>query len=587
MPVDGSADHEFTMDPNLLVSVIKSQAGSLSKALLEGVMNSIDAGSARVDIELTPERFVITDTGRGFTSEREIREWFGRFGTPHVEGDAVYGRFRMGRGQMFAFARTTWSSGRFRMHVDIEARGLRYELSLLEEPVQGCRVEGELYNPLSDYKLSDTKTELKKSVAYAPRPVYVNGELYGAPARRLKSWTFEDEDAYYKVVQGSTELQVYNQGVFVEDMGTWRTGMGGVVVSKKRLEVNFARNSVLEDRCAVWKRIVSGLERTVLSKLAQSAKLDDNERRFLARRLPQVLLMLGRQALSAKVLTDPTGRHLPLSALRDFNRFVVVSSVTPAACAAHGREGIFVVTEELLTRFGVSTAEDWLSRLSRLPHVELHPGYEVMDARALARLKFGAVESLSADGLSARESAALHALSRINDELSRQLVAAGVLGEQQPRSLLVGRHKKGGFVAWTDGKTYITANRKHLKLFDKGLDGVTEWVNTLVHEYTHDSDDSESHSHGEVFYRKFHDTLFDSGLRLGMLPRLGLVAYLEELSRRGVAVPRQLTRQLRPELKVGRSRLPASPAIGPSSAASTEPPVGELGVGSAATEQGV
>lgn len=87
--------HEFTADPNLLVSVIKSQAGTLSKALLEGVMNSIDAGSARVDITVTQTTFTIADTGKGFRSAQEVQAWFGRFGTPHQEGDAIFGRFRM------------------------------------------------------------------------------------------------------------------------------------------------------------------------------------------------------------------------------------------------------------------------------------------------------------------------------------------------------------------------------------------------------------------------------------------------------------------------------------------------------------
>lgn len=257
-------NHNFTMDPNLLVSVIKSQAGTLSKALLEGVMNSIDAGATRVDVTLTQTEFCIEDNGKGFSSEDEIKNWFGRFGTPHTEGDAIYGRFRMGRGQMMAFASTEWSSGPFKMSVDIETQGLTYELAHLSEPVKGCRIVGKLYRELPDYKLTDMLSELKKFVAYALRPVYVNGELYGAPAGRLKTWSYEDDDAWYKVVQDSTELLVYNQGVFVEEMGTWRIGMGGIVVSKSRLEVNFARNSVMEDSCAVWRRIASKLERTVL-----------------------------------------------------------------------------------------------------------------------------------------------------------------------------------------------------------------------------------------------------------------------------------------------------------------------------------
>jgi hypothetical protein len=348
------------MDPNLLVSVIKSQAGTLSKALLEGVMNSIDAGATRVDLTLSQTGFEIADNGKGFRTEADIRNWFGRFGTPHQDGDAMFGRFRMGRGQMMAYAATCWRSGAFRMSVDIEARGLTYELEVLDAPVKGCIISGRLYRELSEYKLTDTLTELRKFVAFAPRPVYVNGELYGAPASRLKTWTFEDEDAFYRVVHEATELQVYNQGVFVEDMGTWRIGMGGIVVSKKRLEVNFARNSVMEDQCVTWRRIAAKLERIVLVKLAGAHKLDDSERKFLARRLPMLRGQPGVDWLQAKVLTDPSGKHLPLKDLSTFSRFVYASEASPLACSAHGSSGTFVVTDTLLARFGVDTMARWL-----------------------------------------------------------------------------------------------------------------------------------------------------------------------------------------------------------------------------------
>lgn len=537
--------HDFTMDPNLLVAVIKSQAGTLSKALLEGVMNSIDAGSPRVDITLTETGFTITDTGRGFTSEEEIRTWFGRFGTPHAEGDAVFGRFRMGRGQMFAFAKTTWRSGPFRMHVDIEGKGLRYDLERQETPTRGCVIEAELYQPLSSYKFSDTLTELKKFIAFTPKPVYVNGQLYGEPAARLKNWTYQDDDAYYRVVQDATELQVYNQGVFVEDMSTWRVGMGGIVVSKSRLDVNLARNSVMEDRCPVWKRIAAGLEKTVLAKLTAAKKLEDGDRKFLARRLPLLMTVMGSKALSAKVLTDPSGKHIALGDLRHYKRFVHVQEATPAACAAHGRESIFVVTDSLLTRFGVDTLDEWLRRMDRLCGV-LHHDYEVLQAKAISRYGLDAAEVVDASGMTAREQAAFAALTRVNDLLAERLIAAGIIAEQ--RTLLVGRHKKSDFVAWTDGKSFITANKRNLKRFELGLDGVSNWVHVLIHEYTHDTDDSESHSHGEVFYRKFHDTLFNDAetLALGKLAQQGLVAYLEELSKRGVPRPHALTRELKP-----------------------------------------
>ena len=41
---------KFRMHPDLLFSVIKAQAGTLAKALMELVMNSVDAGASRIEI---------------------------------------------------------------------------------------------------------------------------------------------------------------------------------------------------------------------------------------------------------------------------------------------------------------------------------------------------------------------------------------------------------------------------------------------------------------------------------------------------------------------------------------------------------
>lgn len=534
---------DFTMDKNLLLSVIKSQAGTLSKALLEGVMNSIDASATRVDLTVTTEGFTITDNGRGFASEEEIRNLFGRFGTPHKEGDATYGRFRMGRGQLMAFAATVWRSGTFEMKVDIEKDGPSYELSRLPTPVKGCVIDGRLYKPISEWKLRDTLEELKHFVAYAPKPVYVNGELYGASPARLSSWTYEDEDAYYRLRHDAPTLDIYNLGVFVESKWSSQTGLGGVVVAKKALAVNFARNAVMEEKCQVWARISAKLERLVAEKLSRAKALSESERKYVAGRL----LNLGKYPWlnwrDIKLLTDPSGKHLPLSALRNYNRLVHLNSEqTALACAVHGVDGTFVITDRMLERFGVSTLDGFLTRLRRLDDV-LPDNYEIVDPESLRHMGLGRAKQLSIDGLTRKEQAAFSALKELNEKLADRLMF--IDEDVRPRELRVGTHRGNSFAAWTDGKTYITVNRKYLKRFNQGVDGVFEWLVTLVHEYTHDSDDSESHDHGEVFYRKFHDTACSPLLTLPSLAREGTKEYLRQLHSRGVPRPRRLMKQLR------------------------------------------
>jgi len=532
---------DFTMHPNLLVSVIKSQAGTLSKALLEGVMNSIDAGATRVDVTVTQQGFTISDNGRGFTSEEEVREFFGRFGTPHTEGDARYGRFRMGRGQMMAFAKTLWRSGPFQMEVDIEREGLSYKLSRLEKPVKGCVIEGQLYEQLPSWKLTDTLSELKKFVAFTPVPVYVNERLFGASPARLSSWTYEDEYAYYRIVPSAETLQVYNLGVFVEDIPLWQIGCGGIVVSKKALEVNFARNSIMRERCPVWNRIQIAFEGLVFARLLQARSLSNAERKYLAHRI-SLLPRCGQfDWRGIKLLTDPSGRHLPLSALKSFRKFVLIDDSETLACAAHGTDGTFVVTGQLLDRFGVSTLTDWLDRMHDLG--VLPSDYEIIDPDSLSQLGLGNTCQLDPSGLPRRDAAAFAALTTLNAELAAQLVDIGIV--PKVRELRVGTRKAGSFEAWTDGKEYVTVNRRYLKLMARGIDGVHHWLLTLVHEYMHDVDDSESHAHDEVFYRKFHDVLCSGRLNLASLARTGLEEYLKELRARGLPRPRHLTRQLR------------------------------------------
>lgn len=53
-----SETRAFKVHPQLLFDVIQRQAGTLTKALCEGVMNSIDAGSKAVDVKIAEDSVV-------------------------------------------------------------------------------------------------------------------------------------------------------------------------------------------------------------------------------------------------------------------------------------------------------------------------------------------------------------------------------------------------------------------------------------------------------------------------------------------------------------------------------------------------
>lgn len=71
--------HEFTVEPSIIMHLILSQAGSCGKAVLECVMNSIDAGANAIHIEVDSEKMTLADDGHGLRSRDEILAVFKRF----------------------------------------------------------------------------------------------------------------------------------------------------------------------------------------------------------------------------------------------------------------------------------------------------------------------------------------------------------------------------------------------------------------------------------------------------------------------------------------------------------------------------
>jgi hypothetical protein len=177
-------------------------------------------------------------------------------------------------------------------------------------------------------------------------------------------WTLEDDLAYYRIVQDAHALEVYSQDVFVRHFSTWQLAIGGVVVSKQPLELNFARNAV-ESQCPIWSGIRQVIEALVIRTLMTAGRLTDSQRKFLGFRFRNVVQCAPDPSVwkEVKLLTDPWGTNLPLSALAQYRKFVHIPDSGPLACATHGIDGTFVVTDALLDRFGTDSLPDWLALL--------------------------------------------------------------------------------------------------------------------------------------------------------------------------------------------------------------------------------
>lgn len=516
----------FTVDRNILFSVMERQAGTIAKAMLEAVMNSVDAGATRAVVKLDAKTLSVRDDGRGFQSREEIIKWFGCFGTPHQEGDAVFGQFRMGRGQLMSFGVNEWRTGSFRMDVDLKNKGLDYALTAGLNQVKGCTVHVQLYQELSESELAQAISEFSQLIRFSPIPVSLNGRPASEALDKVK-WDSVDDDAYIRLDK-SSELKVYNLGVLVRSYPRYRFGCSGVVVSRKRLMVNFARNDIMVHECEVWLRIAAKLKQQSMLKVAAKSALNDDDRQFLAHEIAYGAgrKTLGDLAKRLKILTTVDGKAVALQDLFAARCVTVAEDEQSNLGAKLQREGkALVLNKSSLARFGAYDIQDLLDRVEaenlfgRLPRVQ-----------SFAKLARNQVEEHitdNEDGLPFWESCLLDVLRETTPDFVAWLrkMEPNLSG---PRKVYAGHSNVAQ--AWTDGSTQVVFSHKLLKKArTKKLPGMMEVFTVLVHEYCHDDADLESHDHDQVFYRKFHDLMLYGGTELARIAQAASKAYQRRL----------------------------------------------------------
>ena len=498
---------EIGMHKRLAMDIIKRQAGTLEKALLEGVMNAVDAKAKRCDLTIKADCVVIEDNGNGLPDdEKQLKKVFGTLGQPPEKGEKkVYGYFRMGRGQIFAQGRNEWWSGVWHIIVDVNEMGLGYQYERLA-PKKGCRIEVGLYRKLMPSELNRVIRAIEKMAKYTEMfgtKLYVNGKRVSKDPSKEK-WDEVTDDAYIRFTE-SGSLTVYNLGVAVMDESSYRYGYGGVVVARKQLKVNFARNDVMSD-CPVWKKSRRTLDKLSGKKIKNKKVLSDSERQ----RLRDCVVsgeIKGDEAANAPIFTDVAGRNWSAKRINLWsrgNKLTFAPSGDRLGDMLHRQKVAFVMASKMKTALGMSDKK--ILNLIK----KLRDTYEVNDAKVVsfAELTKGMDKSmmiLPEDQWSLDERIWRSLLATAGWDLA-SMNGSGWGWRDKQRDILIGDSKCAK--AWTDGTSYVAFSRQYLKRHKLDVKGIFDVMTVLLHEYCHTENDTQSHAHSQEFFELFHDNVW-------------------------------------------------------------------------------
>lgn len=559
----------FNVHPAIIWSLVHNQAVGLSKALQELAQNAVDAGASKCEITMTPNHITVTDDGKGFASRQEIEDFFETFGTPHEEGDATYGRFRLGRGQIMAYGSQEWRSGDYLMRVDLKGqaksknKGLQYDLITMDDPHKGCDIEVGLYDKLKPSDVDQNEREIRNHLKYLQIPLIFNGEQISKLPKDCE-WDFEDDVAYYSL-KDTGHLSVYNLGVWVTNYPASTYGCGGTIVSKVPLDVIFSRAGI-SSSCKAFKKITAKVRATTVDKTVRKTKLNDSEWEALANSV-RVGMKPIAEVIDVKLLRNSSGAMFSLGDLaskieRSNDRIAVAKARDMVADRILQRGIALVLDEETLSRFGYGSLkefktdiakkaereadkiQDWKVRnpVSMLAH-RLKTA-KILDAKDFGKYVKADYDEVPIKDLSPAEKFALKVFARgcshlgweINRivktgkdlqeapqyewqkrDLERALetypvsiceMALQMAGgkDAYPRARELKVGLSGTAAAWTDGEHTIWINRTHLRDLTKGLSGCAKVASLLLHEYVHQSPNLGAlNEHGPEFYELFHE----------------------------------------------------------------------------------
>ena len=308
-----------------------------------------------------------------------------------------------------------------------------------------------------------------------------------------------------------------------------RFGIGRTIVSKKQLEVNFARNDV-QSTCPTFKAINARIKKVAGTSVEKKVKLNDAERDMLVRDFLAGDLTAGKAA-KLRCITDVNGRSWPIDKLDQLshkfgNRLIVAERGDQMIETAQQRGIAFSIDEATLERFGVTDGEGFIKRVAASARMitsnarsnDDYTGYyrlqqmaqnlvkdtETVDRKYLSNFVSDDHIALEDKELSPDAKAMLVAIDRGYQQMVLALNHAKYEDRTfTPRKLCLG--KSDTALAWTDGSQTIWIDLEHARLLRRGMIGAFQIATTLLHEQLHEGPDTGTHQHDFNFYQTFHD----------------------------------------------------------------------------------
>lgn len=524
--------HVMEVDDSIIKTLIHQQAGSIEKAILELVMNEIDAKATRVDINISDDlkRIEVSGDGHGFRNNDDIIKLFGDLGFDHSTEEEAnrerrYGLFGLGRTQVFSFGACSWHTNEFIIKVNLEktdASTPPYSVETYSKKVfDGCKVVVDLFSQMNVHDRQLLPYNITKMLKYSPVPIYMNDKLLTKDIKGTK-WDYRDEHFGLELSpKGSGgPLRIYNDGVYVCSLSNSQYGVSGDLTTIDcRLILNIARNDIVRELCPLWPKLKEFIKPAAdsISK-SKSSALTEADRLFLLNEF-----IIGRKCYSEvqkfAIIPDFKNRYKTISDFLSFGQLTTTRTSTNIKAERLMSEKRAFVLGEHWVRWRriheVRSIESLHSQLSNAIYRDLESDIKVNVneySTLLAALEKSTIVDFDylTKGMNslivypdvkkapAKRRAQLEALSVLNSIIF-DFVDAG-----NERVIKLGKSEMSD--SWTDGETFIGLKIDFVNSqFKKGLSGILVLCDRITQEYNYSESTIEQRDRNIELEKNEHD----------------------------------------------------------------------------------